>query len=780
MLIYKTIKILLIPVIALIPLFTHAYSSDNIVIHEIQISGETTKDEYIKLFNPTNKSINLENWRLSKKTKSNNQYNILTAFPKIIIPPNGYLTIAHNNYTDKTDLYYSTSQSLANNNTLLLYNNSSSTIVDLVGWGEATTYEGLGATINPEKNEIIIRTSDIDNNIIDFQIINNQTSKTEEETIVIETPKKNTIIQKQTEQISVDSIENSTQPKNTKSKYSTSGKIIISELLPNPDGSDIHNEWIEIQNKDNKIINISNWVLSDNNTKYIFPNQTLISPNEYIVIPRDNSKITLNNSDTEIITLLDPLHYTIDQVSYFGPAPNAQSWSKSNTNKWVWTSLQTPGSKNKSNTLKNTSISQTSKPTNNKTTTQDNYKNDSQELIEIDPKLLADYNYSNIIINEILPNPDGQDEDEEWIELYNLGDTTISLTGFVLGDGSKKIYIIQNREIGPKEYTIIKRTDSKIALNNTDDHLKLWAPNGTLLNRIQYIGSAPSGSSYSRTNINLWDWSSNPTPGKTNGFPEKTKEQKVNKKESDEKNKKSHSTSEVLSIKNIKDIDIGTSVTTQGIVAVVPNIFGKTYFYIVDGVSGIKIYSAKKLFPKMKVGDEIQVTGSISENGNELRIKISQESDIQIQKHNELLEPITIGTYDIDEQLEGSLITTSGEVVSSKGSTIYLDDGNGEVRVYLTTNSEVESRDLQEGKTYQITGLVSETKTGYRLLPRSIEDIKKTTLVGEVAGVSTQNILIKNRKNSSKHPLYILIGILLIAGILFFLNKKFEWINLYK
>ena len=66
--------------------------------------------------------------------------------------------------------------------------------------------------------------------------------------------------------------------------------VIISEFLPNPEGKDQENEWIELYNQSNQIANLSNWQLDDQeggSSPFIFPINSLIGPNQFLICCRN-------------------------------------------------------------------------------------------------------------------------------------------------------------------------------------------------------------------------------------------------------------------------------------------------------------------------------------------------------------------------------------------------------------------------------------------------------------------------------------------------------------
>lgn len=133
---------------------------------------------------------------------------------------------------------------------------------------------------------------------------------------------------------------------------------------------------------------------------------------------------------------------------------------------------------------------------------------------------------NDIIISEILPNPDGTDSKKEWIELTNIGKTDINLGNWSLDDsedGSKPYTIPHALTIQARTATIIESADSKLSLGNKEDSIRLFDYEGVSIDEIVYE-EAPSGKSYSRITIEQedgsimeeWIWTTNPTPGQLN------------------------------------------------------------------------------------------------------------------------------------------------------------------------------------------------------------------------------------------------------------------------
>ncbi len=86
------------------------------------------------------------------------------------------------------------------------------------------------------------------------------------------------------------------------------------------------------------------------------------------------------------------------------------------------------------------------------------------------------------------------------------------------------------------------------------------------------------------------------------------------------------------------------------------------------------------------------------------------------------------------EIYEGALIAVAGEVTDVKSTSLYIDDGAGEVKIYFKKGAGIDSKSIKPGDLVTVTGIVNQAKTEYQLLPRSQSDIQKTGVSPEAAG----------------------------------------------
>lgn len=108
--------------------------------------------------------------------------------------------------------------------------------------------------------------------------------------------------------------------------------VLISEIMPNPEGKDKNREWIELYNKGDKTIKLDGWQLENKKTQII---SGAISAKGYLIL--ENLKITLKNKEDHV-RLLDNNGSLIDEVQYQN-AKNNKSFSRieiSGQYLWQW------------------------------------------------------------------------------------------------------------------------------------------------------------------------------------------------------------------------------------------------------------------------------------------------------------------------------------------------------------------------------------------------------------------------------------------------------------
>lgn len=123
-----------------------------------------------------------------------------------------------------------------------------------------------------------------------------------------------------------------------------------------------------------------------------------------------------------------------------------------------------------------------------------------------------------IIITELLPNPYGTDAGNEFIELYNPGDTAIDLAFYRLevGIGTVKQYAFpEGSSIGPKEYYVIYNGEMPFVLANAFGKVTLRSVDGQMIDDTPQYSDAKDDASWSLID-DVWQYTNRATPGGVN------------------------------------------------------------------------------------------------------------------------------------------------------------------------------------------------------------------------------------------------------------------------
>jgi hypothetical protein len=270
--------------------------------------------------------------------------------------------------------------------------------------------------------------------------------------------------------------------------------LLINELLPDPEGSDSDNEWVEIKNPSDREAILDGWTLDDGEggSKPYKLDGKKVAPESFLVISSKDSGIALNN-DKDDVRLFSYEGIIIDQAHY-DKTETGKAVARKSDNTWTVSSLLTPGEENKfptapmqpttteqSNTTANASATQAVQTT--QTTT---FKDgDISDEIEI---------------TEVLPNPAGQDKNNEWIELHNASDETVNLGNWKIQTQGKTFVIPDSFSLAPGEYFSFTYKDLRLTLKNSKNEINLIDPEGSTLDTINY-NDAPEGVSFAKITI---------------------------------------------------------------------------------------------------------------------------------------------------------------------------------------------------------------------------------------------------------------------------------------
>jgi len=123
-------------------------------------------------------------------------------------------------------------------------------------------------------------------------------------------------------------------------------------------------------------------------------------------------------------------------------------------------------------------------------------------------------------ITELLPNPTGtgNDDTDEFVELYNPNTAPFDLSGFTLQTGltTTHSYVFPEDTVLPASASVaFYSVDTGLSLSNTTGQAALLDPFGNVLGQSDVYGTAKDGQSWSLAK-GKWYWTTNATPNTAN------------------------------------------------------------------------------------------------------------------------------------------------------------------------------------------------------------------------------------------------------------------------
>lgn len=186
------------------------------------------------------------------------------------------------------------------------------------------------------------------------------------------------------------------------------------------------------------------------------------------------------------------------------------------------------------------------------------------------------------------------------------------------------------------------------------------------------------------------------------------------------------------SIRDARALASGSTTTIKGTVTVPSGAFvSSTYdqgFAIQDKTGGI--YISTQTNHGLKLGDTAEVTGVLGQSYELTILTPSGSRSVRTKRDNDSVTPQRIATGHVNEASEGRLVTIRGSVSQAVASDLpygykfYVNDGSGEVQVFVSTSSNLDLSQMSLGTAVNITGFSGQFDTTYEVQPRIQRDLK--------------------------------------------------------
>lgn len=322
-------------------------TSAAIVISEVQTSGcisleaaicsEDPKKEFIELYNQTAATIDLNGWIVKYQSASGSTVIPLTTLSGSL-GGHGSLLLAHVGYYEElanvTFGGADDSGKLAKSGGHIQIDNAAGELQDKIGWGSAAapliksaSAPAAGKSLKrafpiDASNGLASRLNNTGNNYDDFTVSDTPSPKNEAYLAApqpVETPPNTP-----TPIPTPDTTSPEIQPNNPTPDCVG---VIISEVVPNPAGSDSGLEYIELHNPTSEIVQLSGCSLQSSLSTKAYPLPAIgLQPNEYKAFYDGETTVTLPNAAGGTVWLLSSTD-ELDKIVYPASMPEDTAWT---------------------------------------------------------------------------------------------------------------------------------------------------------------------------------------------------------------------------------------------------------------------------------------------------------------------------------------------------------------------------------------------------------------------------------------------------------------------
>ena len=196
--------------------------------------------------------------------------------------------------------------------------------------------------------------------------------------------------------------------------------VVINEILPHSENPAVP-QFIELYNHSTNSVDISGCILTDDpsTNKFVIPSGTMIGPAGFISFTQSQFGFTLNGAGETLYFIKPDGSRILDAVQFGGQADGISygRWPDGANDFYAFTT-NTPGT------------------------------NNSAILI------------GDIVINELMYDPISGNDDDQYIELYNKGSNTVSLSGWQFTTGVT--FTFPSVTIAPNGYLVVARNQTNL------------------------------------------------------------------------------------------------------------------------------------------------------------------------------------------------------------------------------------------------------------------------------------------------------------------------------
>lgn len=178
-------------------------------------------------------------------------------------------------------------------------------------------------------------------------------------------------------------------------------------------------------------------------------------------------------------------------------------------------------------------------------------------------------------------------------------------------------------------------------------------------------------------------------------------------------------------------------VTVGGTLIVPPGVLGERDFWIQDASGhGAHIYVSASAGdpPRLQLHENVTVRGRVVSSFGAREIRVEFNDAIGEYGIGAPVAARAVRTGGINSDDAGALIELEGRVARERGREIYIDDGSGELLVYIDSGTHIHWPRLQVGDPARIVGIVTQFRGEPEILPRYQSDVQFGVMLLPVTG----------------------------------------------
>ncbi len=188
----------------------------------------------------------------------------------------------------------------------------------------------------------------------------------------------------------------------------------------------------------------------------------------------------------------------------------------------------------------------------------------------------------------------------------------------------------------------------------------------------------------------------------------------------------------VISIAEARSLPLGTVVTIDGSVTVASGAFSSSTFdqgfAIQDRTGGIYVSTPDNLgFAPRR---QMRVTGQLADTVLPGLLVLINVTEVKAHGSGPKVRPLPVATGDVNEETEGQIVRITGTITQPIvndlpfGFIVFVNDGSGEINVFVCASTGIDVSGLSPGQTIEVTGFSGQFADHFEVDPRTQDDIR--------------------------------------------------------